>query len=139
MAVTSPHLDPRWLALVFAGGAVGATMRAALGSLAAAQPGGWPWGTFIANVTGALALGFLTELLLRRVRDERRRQALQLTFGTGLLGGYTTYSSFAVETVALLGAAPWLGVAYGATTVIAGFAAAAGGWWLASRIEWASR
>ncbi len=125
------HRDPRRIALVFAGGAVGASLRAWLGASLPPSTAGFPWATFTANVTGAFMLGLLSEFLLRRVRDEGRRHALQLTFGTGLLGGYTTYSSFAVETVTLLDDAPWLAAGYAAGTVVAGFAAAAAGWRLA--------
>lgn len=141
MAVTArpAHRDPRRVALVFVGGATGATLRAGIGAVAATGAGQFPWGTFFANVSGALLLGFLSEVLLGLVRDERRRQSVLLTLGTGLLGGYTTYSSFAVETAALLTTAPWLAVAYAVGSVAAGFAAALAGWALGRTISGRSR
>ena len=119
------HLRPRLVGLVVLGGAVGATLRDRLEAAAATPPGAFPWATFAINVSGAFALGALVELLALLVPDAARRRALQLTLGTGVLGGYTTYSSFALETVTLVErGAPALALGYAASSVVAGFAAA---------------
>nr|WP_241732239.1 CrcB family protein [Galbitalea soli] len=68
------------------------------------------------NLLGALALGVLLEALVRSGPDEGRRRAIRLFVGTGVLGGFTTYSTLAVTTAGLLGegrAAVGLGYALG--------------------------
>ncbi len=130
-----PDIGPRprsWrgrtLLLIAAGGALGTAMRSGLGSAFPAAPGHWPWATFSANLTGALALGLLLEVLAVLGPDDGWRRRVRLGVGTGLLGGYTTYSSFAVES-ALLGqdTGALSAVGYAATTLVAGFAAAYAG------------
>ena len=64
------------------------------------------------------------------------RRYLRLGLGTGVMGGYTTYSSFAVETVRLFGeggAAVFVGIGYALGSVVLGLAAAFAGMWLAAR------
>ena len=107
------------------GGTVGTAVRYRLESVFATPAGGMPWVTFAINVSGAFLLGFLLEALALVAADGRRRRALQLTLGTGLLGGYTTYSTFVLESIALgsHGTLPFA-VAYVAASVVVGFAAA---------------
>ncbi|GAB3268448.1 hypothetical protein GCM10027449_01780 [Sinomonas notoginsengisoli] len=93
--------SPAVLALVFAGGVLGALSRWALG-VAIPAPGGWPLPTLIINLAGALALGALLESLARRGPDVGARRLVRLTAGTGFLGAYTTYSTLAVEGSQLL-------------------------------------
>jgi CrcB protein len=122
--------------LILIGGALGTGIRAALEAAYPAQPGGWPWATFLINVTGAFPLGVLLETLIRRGPDSGVRQYLRLGLGTGVLGGYTTYSTFAVEAVRLLGAgAVLIGIGYAIASVILGLAAALAGTLLAARLE----
>jgi len=78
------------------GGAVGGTLRWWLGDLAP-DGGGFPWTTFAINVSGSLALALLPALAL-----VRRRPALAAGLGPGLLGGYTTLSTYAEQGRALL-------------------------------------
>lgn len=116
--------------VVFAGGVLGTAVRAALESALPAQPGGWPWTTFAINVSGSFLLGLLLETLSRRGPDAGPRRYLRLGLGTGVMGGYTTYSTFAVE-AAELGRAGSLGLVllYGAGSVLLGLGLAyAGGW-----------
>ena len=94
--------------LVMIGGAVGAALRYQLGRLTFQLTGpGWPWGTFAANVLGGLAMGLLVGAMARMNAGENVR----LLLGVGLLGGFTTFSSFSLEVVemaqrgALIGAA----------------------------------
>ena len=91
--------DRRELAAVFAGGAIGTLARAGLATLAAADPGRWPWPTFIVNVVGAFLLGYFVTRLLERLPTSSYRRPL---LGTGLCGGLTTFSTMQVETVKML-------------------------------------
>jgi CrcB protein len=78
------------------GGALGAVLRWALGD-AVPDGAGFPWTTFVINVTGSLVLGLLP------VFDAvRRRRVLAAALGPGLLGGYTTLSAYSDQTRALL-------------------------------------
>lgn len=91
--------DNRELAAVFAGGALGASARAALDVLAAADPARWPWPTFAVNIVGAFLLGYFTTRLLERLPVSSYRRPL---LGTGLCGGLTTFSTMQVETLHML-------------------------------------
>ena len=95
------HLTLTAIGLVFAGGTLGVLARAGL-DRAFPTGAGFPTTTFVINVVGALALAILIEALALRVPDAGSRRALRLVFGTGLLGGFTTYSALAVQTDALL-------------------------------------
>jgi CrcB protein len=94
-----------------------------------------PWTTLTINVAGSLLLGALLEALARTGADEGWRRSARLTLGTGVLGGFTTYSTFAVETVQrLTPAAHFVGLAYAVASVVLGASAAAIGYLLARRI-----
>lgn len=121
------HLRPGLLAVVALGGAVGTAGR--YGVAQALPPsGGWPWGTLTANLVGAFALGLLLETLLRRGEETPRRRLLRLGLGTGVLGGFTTFSALALELERLL-AARELVVAggYAAVTLAGGVVACLAG------------
>lgn len=114
------HLRWRYLAFVAAGGAVGTGLRQTL-TLLIPTVAGFPIGTLIINTTGALLLGVLLTVLTRRGPDEGRRRALRLLFGTGLLGGFTTYSTLSVETATLFaGGNPAQSVLYALGTLLLG-------------------
>lgn len=109
----------RGVGLVFVGGAVGSLIRHLIGL---ALPDLWP--VFLVNVLGSFTLGLL---LGSSPRQERR-----LLLGTGFLGGFTTYSAFAVEVMRLGSAGgPALGLALGVGQVACGFVAALLGFALA--------
>ena len=91
--------DRRELAAVFAGGAIGTLARAGLEVFAAADPGHWPWPTFIVNIVGAFLLGFFVTRLLERLPTSSYRRPL---LGTGVCGGLTTFSTMQVETIRML-------------------------------------
>lgn len=91
------HLTWRFLVVVAIGGAVGTSIRELL-SLVIPPWGNFPAATFLINVSGAYILGALLESLVRRGPDEGRRRITRLFVGTGVLGGYTTYSSLATDT-----------------------------------------
>ncbi len=126
-----PRQDPVLLALVVLGGSAGTAARALAEGAFPAMPAGWPWATFVINVTGAFLLGFLLEALCRGGRDEGWRRRVRLGAGTGFLGGYTTYSTFALEVAQR---APALAAAYAAATALLGVAAAIAGYRLAGRL-----
>jgi CrcB protein len=115
------HLNPRLIALTFAGGCVGVALRALL-EFAMPDGSGFPKTTFAINVTGALFLAVLIEWLARGGPDAGRRRALRLFLGTGLMGGFTTYSALAAQTDALARTnQPWVALLYAVGTIAAGF------------------
>jgi CrcB protein len=118
-----PLRTPPATALVAAGGAAGAAARWALAAPAA--PGAFPVRTLLANVAGAGLLGYLVGRVPVR---GGRSEALRLFLGTGVLGGFTTFSAFAVE---LWHGAPAgyavLSVAGGVAAAVVGLAAGAMG------------
>ena len=86
--------------LVGLGGGVGAALRFGINLALLAVAGAWlPWGTLVANVVGSFALGWLMEW---SQGAQVLGVDLRLVLGTGLLGGFTTYSSFNLETLRLL-------------------------------------
>ena len=102
-------------ALVAVGGGVGALLRGAL-ELQHHRPGGWPWATLGINVSGAFVLGGLLILLEELFPSARVARPL---IGTGFLGGYTTFSTFAVESFDLLHAhRAGLAMAYVASSTV---------------------
>lgn len=113
------------LLLIGLGGTVGTLVRFLLESAIPAAPGTWPWTTLCINVTGALVLAVLLETLMVLGQDDGWRRRVRLGIGTGVLGGYTTYSTFMVES-ALIGqsGAYLVAFAYIATSLILGFIAA---------------
>jgi CrcB protein len=105
------------------GGALGALARWAVAEAFPSAPGGWPWGTLLVNLTGCFLLGGLFAVLAARFPEPSWARPL---FGVGVLGGYTTYSTFAVEVVDLLdGAAILLAAGYVLLSTIGGIAAVA--------------
>ena len=119
---------PAWLGLILVGGTAGTAVRGWLEGSFAAAAGQWPWTTFWINLSGALLLGLLLEVLAGSGPDRGWRRGLRLGLGTGFLGGYTTYSTFAVETFQLLdGGAVLIGLGYSVGSVLLGFLAATAG------------
>lgn len=86
-----------WVAML-AGGAVGAPARLLLDTWVQGRTGArFPWGTTVVNATGSLLLGLLTGLVLHHGLDPRVRTVA----GTGFCGAYTTFSTYAFESVRL--------------------------------------
>lgn len=121
------HLRPRFIGLVFVGGAFGTAARHLLGdTIGSTQQ--FPLGTFLINLAGAFALGVLLEWLALDGLDIGRRRGLRLLAGTGFLGGFTTYSTLAVDTDTLVRTDHTvLALTYAVGTVALGFVAAIGG------------
>ena len=112
-------LDRRELAAVFAGGFAGAIARLGLVEALPNGPLEWPWPTFIANLLGAFALGYLTTRLQERLPLSAYRRPL---LGTGFCGALTTFSTLQLELVRMLEADRYgVAVAYAAISLAAGY------------------
>ena len=129
---------------VFAGSMAGAPARYAIGEWWPVDDGGLPWPTLVINVGGAFALGLLLSVLTdgtvgRPLKPESaRRKRLRLLAGTGFLGAFTTYSSFAVELDLLVHAGrAGLALGYAALALSGGVLAATAG--IALGIGWSRR
>ena len=96
--------------LVGAGGALGSMLRCLLGGWIGRLKSGWtfPIETMIVNVTGCLVIGYLAGLSETRGVFTGNTRAFLLI---GVLGGYTTFSTFGYETFQLIGDAQWLAAA----------------------------
>jgi CrcB protein len=125
----------RLIATVGIGGAIGSAARYGVQQWFPATTG-FPWSTFTVNLAGALILGVLLELLTRSGPDTGGRRQLRLLVGTGLCGGLTTYSTFAVEADLLVRRhADGLAATYAISSIVAGLAVAALGIAFASRAQ----
>jgi CrcB protein len=114
------------------GGALGALARWAVGEGLPPSPGTWPWSTLLINLSGCLLLGALFAVLAARVPEP---SWVRPFVGVGVLGGYTTYSTFAVEIVDLTRAGALLSaVGYLLLSVVGGVLAVALGALAARRI-----
>jgi CrcB protein len=112
------------------GGAIGSIARYQIGLAIGRRWSQLPWGTFAVNVVGSLLLGVVVALASRERIDDTMRLAL----GTGVLGGFTTYSTFNSEVIGLAQAGAWgRAIAYAALTVFACLAAGVLGWAVAHR------
>lgn len=109
-------VDRRELGAIFVGGALGALLRAGLGEVLPAGGVGWPWATFLVNVTGAALLGYWFTAL---PHTSYRRPLLT----TGFCGALTTFSTVQLELLEMIDA-DRLGLAflYLAASLAAGLA-----------------
>lgn len=88
-------MQPRATLLVAAGGFAGALLRYAVALVLLAPS---PWGTLVVNTVGAFALGLVVYATTAR---ERVSEKARLLVSTGFISSFTTYSTFAGETIAL--------------------------------------
>ncbi|KZC94323.1 MULTISPECIES: FluC/FEX family fluoride channel [Clavibacter] len=121
------HLRASSLGLVALGGAVGTGLREALALTWPAPAGGLPVTILLINLVGAFVLGALLEGLALRGPDEGRRRGIRLLVGTGVLGGFTTYSALATDAAVLTGSALGTALAYAALSIVVGAAASLAG------------
>lgn len=85
--------------LVFLGGGVGAALRHGINMAMPRLVGtGFPWSTFIINISGSLAMGLVAGWFALRGDAS---QGWRLFLATGILGGYTTFSAFSLDTAVL--------------------------------------
>jgi CrcB protein len=121
---------PRVLGVVALGGIIGSLARYGLAEALSSGdrphgPGGFPWATFATNVLGCFAIG----VLLARLTP-RSHRLLRPFLGTGILGGFTTFSTFAVDTEKLLHDHVVVALIYFFGTVAAALLAATLGEWV---------
>jgi CrcB protein len=112
---------------VAVGGAAGSVLRYQIGRAVtnlAGPANAFPWGTLAVNILGSLAMGALVGWLARGTMTVQTAEPLRLLIGVGLLGGFTTFSAFSSELVAMLhrGQA-LLALGYAAASLVAGMAA----------------
>src|SRR6201995_2794575 len=85
--------------LVFVGGGLGASLRHTINMVCArCMAPGFPWGTFIINITGSTVMGLIAGYLAFKGEAS---QPWRLFLMTGILGGYTTFSAFSLDTALL--------------------------------------
>ena len=80
-------------------GALGALLRWGISAWFGRRFPGFPWGTLVINVTGSFLLGFLFVVLTERTTTS---PAVRVSLTTGLMGAYTTFSTFSLETIRLV-------------------------------------
>jgi fluoride exporter len=109
---------------VMAGGAIGAALRFLVGTALPARAG-WPWGTVTVNLAGGFAMGLLAACVMRGQVSEPAR----LFVGVGILGGFTTFSAFSLESFQMIERGDWgMAAGYALASVIGSIAALAAGY-----------
>jgi CrcB protein len=116
------NYDYRALGAVFAGGVAGTLARAVLTAVMPAPAATrWPWSTFSANIAGAFLIGYFTTRLLERLPVSSYRRPF---LGTGVCGGFTTFSTMQIEILAMLEHHAYvLAVGYTVASIILGLVA----------------
>lgn len=113
------------------GGFVGAVMRYLL-SVAFPYRGGFPWTTFSVNLLGTFLLAFLVEVFAHKVGVS---ESVSLMLRVGLCGGFTTFSTFSVETLTLIENGQWgIAAVYVVASVLVGLAMAVAGTYAAQLV-----
>lgn len=118
--------------LVFLGGGLGSVLRyfTMIGAARLLPKAVFPWGVFATNILGSFTLGFICAWPAMREKGG----GPWLFAATGLLGGYTTFSTLANDSwLLLVNQHSWLAVCNAAGSVILGVIASALGWWAGSR------
>jgi CrcB protein len=110
------HSERAVVAVISVGGAVGAVARYGAGVTWPTPSGFFPWTTLGINVVGSAMIGVLLVLVTERFQTHR---LVRPFVGTGMLGGFTTFSTYAVDSQRLIaGARPGLALANLAATVM---------------------
>lgn len=125
--MSSPSGDVPWrvLLVVAAGGVIGSLGRWGLAVAVPPEPGAVPWATLAVNGLGAFLIGLLMVAVTDVWPDQRYVRPF---WGVGVLGGFTTFSAYAVELRAMLGAGDTrLAAAYLLGTLLLGLAAVTAG------------
>ncbi|KGN37256.1 fluoride efflux transporter FluC [Knoellia subterranea] len=99
MSTPAAQPDSTLLLGIASGGVVGSLGRYAVGMALPHPRGAFPWSTLVVNLTGALAMGLLVAFLVAKPGSHRLARPV---IGVGVLGGWTTFSAFAVDAVTLL-------------------------------------
>lgn len=123
--VRPPRVHTTVLGVVAAGGALGALARWVVAEALPHDAGDFPWDTLLTNVAGCFLIGILMVLVVERWPD---RPLVRPFFGTGILGGFTTFSTYAVDTRTLIATGHAVGAAaYLVGTLLVGLVAVAAG------------
>ena len=123
---------PDVLAVVALGGMLGATARYGIARAVPTHAGQFPWATFWTNLSGSLVLGALVVVLVARAPSGRY---LRPFLATGVIGAYTTMSTYLVETALLIKDGHAVtGLLYGVGSLAAGIGLAAIGLTVARRL-----
>lgn len=105
---------------VGAGGFIGAVLRYLIGRISVSESTVFPIKTFAINVIGCLAIGLITVLAVKNTHIDQR---WILFLKVGLCGGFTTFSTFALETTDLIkGGHTWIAFVYAILSMIVGCA-----------------
>ncbi len=116
--------------LVALGGAIGAVLRFSIGNII--ESSDFPLSTILVNISGSFILGMLAVMAINNGYSEE----LMLFFGTGLLGAFTTMSTFSLETLTLVKNDNYtLALVYASISFILCILFAFVGWELADRLE----
>jgi CrcB protein len=124
-----------WVAI---GGALGSVARFGIGGMVSEKFGEtFPWGTLVVNVTGSFVIGFVGAVASAEGRMNPRARVFATEFLMyGICGGYTTFSSFSLQTLKLLRDGQWLYAGGNALlSVILCMIAVALGWLLGSTLN----
>lgn len=123
-------MNPGIFAALCVAGGVGAALRFVVDGLVRSRARTvFPWGTAVINITGSLVLGFLTGLSLSSFLAPQ----WVLVLGTGMMGGYTTFSTASIETMRLVQEREYvMAVANGFVVLVVTVAVGFGGLWLGS-------
>jgi CrcB protein len=116
----------RWvLVVIAAGGVIGAELRYGVGLLLESGPQSFPWATLLVNVIGGFGIGVLMAVL---GRAERAHALVRPFLGVGVLGGFTTFSTYSTDTYRLIDVGrPELALGYAALTLFAALVATLAG------------
>ena len=118
--------------LVALGGGLGAASRFGVSLAVPARADAWPWATFGINLVGSLLIGVLAGGLSAR---GDAGEPWRLFLGVGVLGGFTTFSAYSLETMRMIERNDWVGAStYSIGSVIAGLVAVAIGLAMAKRV-----
>jgi fluoride exporter len=117
--------EPDVLGVIAIGGMLGASARYAIARGLPTHPGGFPWATFWTNLSGSFLLGVLLVLVVERFPPTRYVRPF---LGTGVLGAFTTMSTYEVETAVLFkDGHPTTALLYGLGSLVAGLVLAYAG------------
>jgi CrcB protein len=128
----SPNPQGSVIAVVALGGAIGATARYGAALLWPTAPGGFPWTTLVVNAVGCAVIGVFMVVISEAWTAHR---LVRPFFGTGVLGGFTTFSTYAVDLQHLLdGGRVRAGLAYLGLTLLAALTAVWSAVWATRRV-----
>jgi CrcB protein len=121
------------LLAVALGGAIGSLLRYfTAGAIQSAASSGFPWGIFVVNISGGFAMGIIVELAALKLSMAPEVRAF-LT--VGILGGYTTFSTFSLDSVLLIERGSYVSAAiYIAGSAVLSILALFAGLWLVRSI-----